>query len=444
MFRSIDYRLYLFLSILILSVVGVVVFLFQNEYTLVIISFLVFLFSLNRLYYNFQKYNKNILFLLNALDNGDYAFNFSETKLSRREKELNKMMNRIKNILSKARQEIIVKEEFLSIIIENVPVGIIIIDQRNNIKNVNKATTTLLGLPVLTHLNQLGVIDSCLPQLFHSLQVGDEPQQIKIVGEKSIMHLSLNVSTIKIQDNTLRIITLNNIENELEKSEFESWMKLIRVLTHEIMNSIAPITSLTEMLLSAHQSATKDDYMELKDITIDSLSTINTTGKGLISFVDSYRQFSGVTQPSLQSLNLYSFILDILKLQKNELESKQVQVSIHSDNDNLQILGDHSQLSRVIINLLKNAIDAPEVKKIKIDIQEMSEDKIQVNIANNGMPISSEVLDNIFIPFFTTKKSGSGVGLSLSRYIMRLHEGTLKHFYKDGWTTFSLTFKNNS
>ena len=447
MFKSIDNRLYFFLCILILSVVGITYFLLENEYLYALVSFFLFLFSINRLYRNFIKYNKNILFLLNALENGDYSFNFSETKLTRREKELNKMMNRIKNILAKTRQGIIEQEKFLSLIIENVPVGIIIVDEKDNVKNVNKASINLLGLPVLTHLNQLGVVDTNFPQIFKSLEAGSEPQQIKVVGEKSVVQISLNMSIIEIQNSKLRIFTLNDIENELEKSEFESWMKLIKVMTHEIMNSVAPITSLTEMLLSEHLTANKEDYIKLKDVTIDSLSTINATGKGLISFVDSYRQFSGVRQPSLQIIDLDPFILDILNLLKYELESKQIEVSINTSNANLQILGDHSQLTRVIINLLKNAIEAPEneeTKQIRIDISAPSEDKIQVNIANNGHPIPSEVIDNIFIPFYTTKESGSGVGLSLSRYIMRLHEGTLKHFYNKDWTTFSLIFKNNS
>lgn len=447
MFKSIDYKLYFYLLLLIIAVSSSVFFFLDKEYIYCIISIFFFLISLYKLYQNYQKYNKNVLFLLNALDNGDYSFNFAETKLSRREKELNQMMNRIKDILSKAKQEVIEKEKFLSLVIENVPIGIIIIDKKNNVRNANKASSQLLGLPIFTHLNQLINIDTELPQLFRNLQVNDEHKQIKIIKERDIVQISLSVSQIKIQDEDLRIITLNNIGSEIEKSEIESWIKLIRVMTHEIMNSIAPITSLSEMLLFSFESTSNSEYNEMKEVTIDSLSTINTTAKGLASFVESYRQFLGIAQPTIISIDLLPFIDSILHLEKAEMESNSIEVILNSKEKKPVILGDNIQLSRVIVNLLKNAIEALEgkkEKKIKIDILSENEDKIQINIANNGEPIPSSILENIFIPFFTTKNSGSGIGLSVSRYIMRLHEGNLKHFYTDGWTTFSLTFKTPS
>lgn len=440
MFKSIEYKLYIYLALLIASV-GLAVYFFMSElYVYMTTCILVSLFAINRLYHNYNKYNKNILFLLNALDNGDYSFNFTETKLSRRERELNQMMNRIKEILSNARQDVIEREKFLSIIIENVPTGILILDERDNIKNTNRAASRFLGLPVLTHLNQLRVLDPSFPQLFRDLRVSSENKQIKVVGEKDVSQVSLGVSELKVQGENLRIITLYSIESELEKREMESWTKLIRVMTHEIMNSIAPITSLSEMLLHFYHSPSERTNEELTETTIDSLSTINTTAKELVTFVESYRQFSGVGTPNLKEIDLSSFIDSILQLEKAELKSKGIDVNLNSSSDNLTILGDSTQLTRVLVNILKNAIEAVELndnKSIQINIIPLN-NKVQINIANNGKPIPSEVLENIFIPFFTTKESGSGIGLSVSRYIMRLHDGNLKHSFEDGWTIFSL------
>lgn len=438
MFKSIDYKLYLYLILLIITVSLSVFFILSKAYIYGILAAFFVLFCIFKLHSNYKKYNKNILFLLNALDNGDYSFHFTEAKLSQREKELNQMMNRIKDILSKAKQEVIEKEKFLSVIIENIDVGIIILDNKNNVRNANKATLRLLGLPVFTHLNQLGNIDPRFPELFKNLKIKNENEQIKIIRERDVVQISLSISEIKIQNEQLRIIALNNIANELEKEEVESWIKLIRVMTHEIMNSISPITSLSEMLITMHEQEEEINSEQLKD----SLTTINSTAKGLASFVESYRQFSGVSQPNLRSIKLYSFIESIINLEKAEIEAHNISITILSDNNDIQVLGDETQLTRVLLNLLKNAIEALDetankVIKIKIDSQNSS--KVKISISNNGTPIPENIIENIFIPFFTTKTTGSGIGLSVSRYIIRLHEGNLTHFYENGWTTFSLT-----
>lgn len=446
MFKSIEYKLYLF-TLLLMASVGSAVWLFiKQEYVYGTFSIFIMLFSLSRLYHHYIKFNKNILFLLNAIDNGDYSFNFAETKLSRRERELNKMMNRIKEILSKAKHEVIENEKFLSLIVQSVPTGIIILDDKNNIIVTNRAAILFLGLPVLTHLNQLKVVDNSFPDLFRGLKAGSENKQIRVINEKEEVQISLSTSNIKIQKGELRIIALNSISSELEAKEIESWVKLIRVMTHEIMNSIAPIMSLTDMLLYSYKSLGEQDDTMLRENTVDSLTTINSTAKGLTAFVHSYREFSKVANPNLISLELLPFIDSILKLEQAEMDSQNIKVSISLEKENFAVQADEAQLSRVVVNLLKNAIEALENttdKEIRIDARSNeSGDKLRINIANNGDPIPPEILENIFIPFFTTKNTGSGIGLSVSRYIMRLHGGNLKHLYENGWTIFSLTLLN--
>lgn len=443
MFKSIEYKLVLFLLLLILSSAGAAFFIIDKEY--IYGGFCIFLLfvSLRQLYVNYNKFNKNILFLLNALDNGDYSFNFTEAKLSRRERELNQMMNRIKDILTKARKETIENEKFTSLIIESVSTGIIILDENNNIKMANRAVNELLGLPVFTHTNQLRVLDESYPQLFRELKP-DDNVQIKITNEREVVQLSLRLSSIAMKDKSFKVITLNSIGNELEAKEMESWIRLIRVMTHEIMNSIAPITSLTDTLLFSYKTIPSDDMSDedLKQDTVDALETINRTARGLITFVQSYRKFTGVPKPEKSLIPLKLVLDNVLHLEKQQIEEKNIEIETIPKDITLSVNIDESQITQVLVNLIKNAVEATdhhENGKIRIMVSEEA-GKVYVNVCNNGKPIPEEIVPSIFIPFFTTKDSGTGIGLSVSRYIMRLHGGNLKHYTTDGWTVFSMIF----
>ncbi len=441
MFKSIEYKLIIFVLLLILSVALTTYLITQREYVYIGVSVLLMLYSLKNLYSHYKKFNQNILFLLNALDNGDYSFHFTEAKTSKREKELNQMMNRIKDILTRARKEVIENEKFLSLIIESVSTGIIILDPNNNVHATNHATNQLLGLPVFTHLNQLKPIDESLPELFKNLEVKDNTQ-IKIANEREEIQISLNVSKITLKKGTMKVITLNNIGNELEAKEMESWIRLIRVMTHEIMNSIAPITSLTETLLFSYkmQSAEASDD-SLRRNTVDALETISSTAKGLITFVDSYRKFTGVPTPQFRKFELVPLLEKVLHLESSNMEEKGIESSIIYTNKHIELNADEGQITQILVNIIKNAVEAINNSKGKIEIRvSESENKVSIDIYNNGDPIPSEIAAHIFIPFFTTKDYGTGIGLSVSRYIMRLHGGNLKHHTSNEWTVFSLIF----
>ncbi len=441
MFKSIQQKLTIYTLLLIIAVAGTTFFIIQTEYIYAFSFFLLFLLSIIQIYRYYNKINKNIFFLLNALDNGDYMFHFTTTKLPKREKELNEMMNRIKEIISKARQEVIEHERFLSHIVQSIPAGIIILDSKDNIKDSNHAASSLLGLPVLTHLNQLKVIDEELPEVFKSLKASDENRQIVISTEKEQKQISLGASNIQVNQQELRVITLYGIDSELEAKEMESWAKLIRIMTHEIMNSITPITSLTEMLLYSFQNQNDESQAIQRESTIDSLATIHSTAKDLTTFVNSYREFSRISTPQKTAIDLLPFIHSILKLESTIIDAKNIRTQIYSDRENITLYADRSQLSRVIVNLLKNAIEATtkeESPEIHIQIATLVDDRIKISFTNKGEAIPDDILDNIFIPFYTTKQDGSGIGLSVSRYILRLHGGSLKYSHTEGWTTFSI------
>ncbi len=442
MFKSIEYKLIIFVLLLILSVAATTYLITQQQYVYVGCFVLLMLYTLKSLYGHYKKFNQNILFLLNALDNGDYSFHFTEAKSSKREKELNQMMNRIKDILTRARKEVIENEKFLSLIIESVSTGIIILDPNKNVHATNHATNQLLGLPVFTHLNQLKSIDESLPELFKNLEIKDNTQ-IKIANEREEIQISLNVSKITLKKGTMKVITLNNIGNELEAKEMESWIRLIRVMTHEIMNSIAPITSLTETLLFSYKMQSDDETTNdsLKRNTIDALETISSTAKGLITFVDSYRKFTGVPTPQFKKVELIPLLEKVLHLESSNIDEKGIEPSIIYTNKHIVLDADEGQISQILVNIIKNAVEAISGINGKIQIKVSdSDNKISIDIYNNGEPIPSEIAAHIFIPFFTTKDYGTGIGLSVSRYIMRLHGGNLKHHTSNEWTVFSLIF----
>lgn len=445
MFKSIHNKLVILIALLIVSVSLLTYCLVAGYYVYAALPALLLVICLSALSHQYNKYNQNILFLLNALDNGDYSFHFTETKMSVREKELNMMLNRIKDILTNARKEVIQNEKFLSLIIENVTTGIVIVTERGNVRTVNQMALRLLGLPVFTHLNQLNAINESYPELFYQIKTGDQ-QQISVINEREEVQVSIQASLIKVKDETIKVITLNNIGNELEAKEMESWIRLIRVMTHEIMNSIAPISSLSETMLTLLNNPDMEHETEsLKNNTREAFDTIHITAKGLLSFVESYRRFTGVPKPVIKPFELLPLVNKLVHLQEHLMEEKGIETKIISEDNNLIVAGDENLITQVLVNIIKNAIqaiDASENGKIFINCNRQ-DSHTYIDISNTGKPIPKEELSSIFIPFFTTKESGSGIGLSISRYIMRLHGGKLMHSLSpEGYTTFTLVFPN--
>ncbi len=245
MFKSIQYKLTLLTFLLVAEVAAATWLVLTGRYVHAVVCGVAVAATILALHRHYRRFNQNLVFLLNTLDNGDYSFHFSEGRFSAREKEFNTTLNRIKDVLANARKEVVENEKFLSLIIESVSTGVLILDDRGVVQRSNHSAQALFGLPVFTHVNQLRAVDEHLPDLFQGLQPGDNVQ-IAVPNEREVQQINLSVSHIRLKRGLMRVFTLNNIGNALENKETESWIRLIRVLTHEIMNSIAPVSSLSE------------------------------------------------------------------------------------------------------------------------------------------------------------------------------------------------------
>lgn len=406
-----DYKLIIIIVLLLVAVVGYI-----------------------RLYRHYRRNIKKVTFLFDAIDNGDFSFSFPTEKRFKEDKVLHQSLNRIKLFLQHTREEQMEREKYYEQILNAVDTGILVVDSHDNILQHNQAALRLLDTDVLTHMNQ-------------------------VKGKLKDEHLAKHETQAMLKDKHVRIIALSDVSHELSNQEVDSWIKLIRVLTHEIMNTITPVTSLSETLLTR---VTED-----KDLK-QGLETIHKTGTELLAFVNNYRRFTHVPQPQPTLFYVEPFLERMALLCNHEVE-------IEVSPKDLLTYADESLLSHVVTNLLKNAVEAfngqeklsaernkqdgneqgrnkqecrsadlqsAASKKAFIHLQAYAnaQESIIIDVSNNAGLIPEDVASHIFIPFFTTKPEGSGIGLSLSRQIMRVSGGSLS-LHQDkaqGITTFRI------
>ena len=370
---------------------------------IIIVLLLVAVVGYIRLYRHYRRNIKKVTFLFDAIDNGDFSFNFPTEKGFKKDKILHKSLNRIKLFLQHTREEQMDREKYYEQILNAVDTGILVVDSHDNILQHNQAALRLLDTDVLTHMNQ-------------------------VKGKLKDEHLAKHETQAMLKDKHVRIIALSDVSHELSNQEVDSWIKLIRVLTHEIMNTITPVTSLSETLLTR---VTED-----KDLK-QGLETIHKTGTELLAFVNNYRRFTHVPQPQPALFYVEPFLERMALLCNHEVE-------ISVSPKDLLAYADESLLSHVVTNLLKNAVEAFREKEklsfIRLQAYANAQESIIINVSNNAGLIPEDVATHIFIPFFTTKPEGSGIGLSLSRQIMRVSGGSLS-LHQDkaqGITTFRI------
>lgn len=367
---------------------------------------------------------KKVAFMFNAIDCDDYNFKFVQDSDNTYSNILNASLNRIKEIMTNAKIRSAEREKYYELIMNSTKSGILTINENGNVYQANTAVIKLFGLNIFTHIMQLSAIDKDLPQILMNIKAG-ENRNIAISSERGNIELSISASLFKYCDNKLKILSIVDINKALNAKETETWIKLTRVLTHEIMNDLSPITSLSESLLSIRPNS-ESAMSEIEE----GLVTINTTSKNLISFVDSYRKFTKLQTPVKRAFEILTLCKRNIQLIK-ETTVAPIEYMIDINPKNIMIYADENLISHVILNLLKNAVQAIESSniadrgKITISSYITENEEIDISVSNNGGKIPLNIYDNIFIPFFTTKATGSGIGLSVCQQIINMHGGTI-------------------
>lgn len=391
----------------------------------------------------FNRTPEKISYFFNAIENEDSTLLFPENIKHTPTKEMNKSLNRVNHLIQEVKLRNREQEQYYSTLLEQAATGIIVINENGSILQANTSAKKLLNYESLTHIEQLKRVDINLYNAVALLKQESTHQFVKVAHANNIKQLSLQATTFVSSEKKLRIISIHDISNELDAKEIESWQKLIRVLTHEIMNSITPITSLSETLLKYYIPEGKAVDKKTIANTVKGLEVINERGVGLIGFVESYRKLTKLSKPTFKTIPFKSFMEHLLLLLEHEPDFRRIVFKLEVDPQDISIEADETQLSQVIINLIKNAMQAVENisgPKITISAYENKSKKCEIKIINNGPEIPSEIMEQIFIPFFTTKENGSGIGLSLSRQIMKNHGGSIGVTSSPGNTVFTLNF----
>lgn len=346
-----------------------------------------------------------VTFLFNAIDNGDYNFRFAEDGKATGEKGLNKSLNKVKDILTHARDEQMEREKYFELILDSVDTGIIVVeDERGVVLRYNHAAQKLLQREMITHVDQI---------------------------KESLKNFSSRETNTVLKGRRVRIVAFSDIKGELANQETDSWVKLIRVLTHEIMNTVTPIVSLSDTLLRHSEGEQHEG-----------LSVIHHTSKELVKFVENYRRFTHVPTPQPTLFYVKPFLERMTSLARQRMKDGcEVETDIRPKD--LIVYADEGLISRVVTNLLKNAAEAvPAGGHIWLKAYTGENDTVVIDVINNGPMIPDDIATHIFVPFFTTKKDGSGIGLSISRQIMRVSNGFISLITDraNHLTTFRLIF----
>jgi two-component system nitrogen regulation sensor histidine kinase NtrY len=390
--------------------------------------------------------NRKLTRFLESVKYSDFISGFtSDNKLGKSFKDLNIAFNEVLEAFRKARTE---KEEhwqYLNTVVQQVRTGILSFDTDGEVQLMNANAKRFTGVTAIKNIKELIQLN---PKLYHAIN-SVEPGKSELYKSGNELYLTIQATELRIRGIDVKLVTLQNIQPELQKQELEAWQNLTRVLRHEIMNSITPISSLTSTLreILDHDMSKKENHWELKDEGADDLreglSTIENRSRGLIKFIDAYREYTSLPKPKMVTVRLKDLIEKVAQLMKNEIKKTNIEFTFSCSSEYLTIQADEEMVEQVLINLLKNAIEAlAETENPKLDLSgRYHENVIKIEVTDNGPGIIQEAREHIFVPFYTTKRTGSGIGLSLSRQIMQMHNGSLSvESEPDVKTIFTLKF----
>jgi nitrogen fixation/metabolism regulation signal transduction histidine kinase len=390
--------------------------------------------------------NRKLTRFLESVKYSDFISGFtSDNKLGKSFKDLNLAFNEVLEAFRKARSEKEEQGQYLNTVVQQVRTGILSFDAEGNVQLINANARRFMNVTNIQNIRELIPLN---PKLYHALN-SVEPGKSELYKGANDLYLTVQATEMRIRGMDVKLITMQNIQPELQKQELEAWQNLTRVLRHEIMNSITPISSLTSTLreILDHEMEKKGGNYELKEEGAEDLreglATIENRSKGLIKFIDAYREYTSLPKPKFATVRLKDLIEHVANLMRTELKKTHVNFIHRCSSEYLTIQADVELIEQVLINLLKNAIEAmSETEDPQLElVGRYDETSVLIEVIDNGPGIIKEALEHIFVPFYTTKRTGSGIGLSLSRQIMQMHNGSLNvESEPDVRTVFTLRF----
>jgi nitrogen fixation/metabolism regulation signal transduction histidine kinase len=392
--------------------------------------------------------NKKITKFLESIRYSDFSSSFThDNKLGKSFKELNMAFS---NVAEAFRNERAQKEEhlnYLNTVVQHVRTGLLSFDVDGKVGLINSAAKEFLNMPQIHNITDILAVNVSLYKKLKQMGPGDKA----LIRISSELNLAIHATELKLRGHSYKLVALQNIHTELESKEVEAWQNLTRVLRHEIMNSITPIASLTGTLneiLAEDLRSMGNETFEISEESLqdleEGLQTIENRSKGLIKFVDAYRDYTSIPKPKFGLIKIDELFEHISQLLKHEFKLLDIDFQAKTLFDDLEITADRELVEMVLINLIKNAKESlaeTDGPKIELTGRVDGQQRVLLEVKDNGPGIIPEALERIFIPFYTTKKSGSGIGLALSRQIMQLHHGSLSvKSEPDVYTIFSLRF----
>jgi nitrogen fixation/metabolism regulation signal transduction histidine kinase len=419
----------------------------QEWYVATGVSALVVILLMIDLFRFIDRSNREFINLLEALKHQDFTASYTGKFSENSFRELEKSFHEILDQYRGARMDQATQYQYLQTVIDHINIALVCFNSQGKVFLFNQAAGVLFRKSSVDSLEPLKSIYPTLWQSMVNLRAGQR-QVIKVNREGELLQLSLHVTEFRVRKEKFTLVSLQNIRQELEEQELDSWQKLIRVLTHEIMNSVTPVSSLSaainEMLIDDQgqrrplHAIEKDDLEDM----YSSLETIEERSRGLLNFVADYKNLTRLTKPEFEDIAVKSLLDHMYSLFRKEMEKGGINYQVQAPAYPMSICADSTMIQQVLINLIKNAMESvrdKEERSIVLSADSRNE-KVIIRVRDNGKGIESEDLEKIFIPFYTTKKKGSGIGLSLSKQIMRLHKGSIHVLSDPSSTVFSIEF----
>jgi signal transduction histidine kinase len=381
-----------------------------------------------------SKTNRDLTNFFAAVQNDDSSIIYQRLVPDKIYRNLYRSFDDINNRIRKLKIESITRNQYLQNVVDHIGIGLLSFDDNENIDILNSAAKNLVKIPAIRKLGRLEEIDKSLPGLLRELKPGEQ-KLIKLRVEDELLQISAKASVFKMEERKIKLISLQNIKNELEEKEPESWQKLIRILTHKILNSISPISSTIKTIkefLSTNSKKAKsinDIEQEIIDDSVKGLNIIEERSDGLVDFVEKFRSLTLQPKPIFRQFSIKELFENIKLLMTKELNENNILLEIEVIPESLALTADKKLVEQILINLINNSIQAfdnTEDRRITLRALYIANKNVVIQVIDNGTGISDENMERIFVPFFATKYKGSGIGLSLSREIMGLHNGKIR------------------